>query len=91
RTSSNTSSSSHRGHGALYVNSSEFINHVDKHQISSPVSAQPMGLMDITACDVICRGIPSQAELKLLRRHVRKTASLLGARVNNSIEQSIAV
>ncbi|KAJ2425890.1 hypothetical protein GGF47_002361, partial [Coemansia sp. RSA 2524] len=37
--------------GSLYVSASEFINYVSKDQISGPVSAQPMGAMDITACD----------------------------------------
>ncbi|KAI9505045.1 hypothetical protein BX070DRAFT_233206 [Coemansia spiralis] len=75
--------------GTLYVNASEFINHVSKDQISGPVSARPMGAMDITACDVICRGIPTAEELKLLRRCVRKTATALGIRANRNIEQSI--
>ncbi|KAJ1935686.1 hypothetical protein EC988_008409, partial [Linderina pennispora] len=79
RTNSGSSTSS-RGHGALYVNSSEFINYVEKSQISGPIAAQPMGAMDITACDVICRGVPSSDEIKLLRRRVRQTASVLGAR-----------
>ncbi|KAJ2502574.1 hypothetical protein GGH96_000978 [Coemansia sp. RSA 1972] len=75
--------------GSLYVSASEFINYVSKDQISGPVSAQPMGAMDITACDVICRGIPTADELRLLRRRVRLTASVLGTRANRSIEQSI--
>ncbi|KAJ2878432.1 hypothetical protein FB639_003389 [Coemansia asiatica] len=75
----------------LYVNASEFINYINKDQISGPVAARPMGAMDITACDVICRGIPSAAEIKLLRRYVRKTASALGIRANRNIEMSIAV
>ncbi|KAJ2786371.1 hypothetical protein GGI15_001579 [Coemansia interrupta] len=75
----------------LYVNASEFINYIHKDQISGPVSARPMGAMDITACDVICRGIPSPAEIKLLRRYVRKTATALGIRANRNIEMSIAV
>ncbi|KAJ1899468.1 hypothetical protein LPJ66_002086 [Kickxella alabastrina] len=75
----------------LYINASEFINVISKDQISSPVSARPMGAMDITACDVICRGIPSASELKLLRRYVRKTASALGIRANRNIEQSISL
>ncbi|KAJ1668265.1 hypothetical protein IW140_000431 [Coemansia sp. RSA 1813] len=73
----------------LYVNSSEFVNYVSKDQISGPVRAQPMGTMDITACDVICSGIPSASELKRLRRCVRQTATALGIRVNRNIEQSI--
>ncbi|KAJ2161372.1 hypothetical protein GGF46_001550 [Coemansia sp. RSA 552] len=77
--------------GSLYVNASEFINYVTKEQISGPVSARPMGAMDITACDVICRGIPTETELKLLRQRVRQTASALGTRANRSIEQSISV
>ncbi|KAJ1824767.1 hypothetical protein GGH91_005735 [Coemansia sp. RSA 2671] len=79
------------GGGTLYVNASEFINYVQKDQISGPVAARPMGAMDITACDVICRGIPSIQELKLLRRRVRQTAMALGIRANRNIEQSIAV
>ncbi|KAJ2357183.1 hypothetical protein IWW50_002045 [Coemansia erecta] len=75
--------------GTLYVNASEFINYVSKDQISGPVSAQPMGAMDITACDVICHGIPTADELRLLRRRVRLTASALGTRANRNIEQSI--
>ncbi|KAJ2841927.1 hypothetical protein GGI22_007725, partial [Coemansia erecta] len=71
----------------LYVNSSEFINYVSKDQISGPVRAQPMGPMDITACDVICSGIPSANELKRLRRCVRQTATALGIRANRNIEQ----
>ncbi|KAJ2468183.1 hypothetical protein GGI02_003780 [Coemansia sp. RSA 2322] len=77
--------------GTLYVNASEFINYVNKDQISGPVAARPMGAMDITACDVICRGIPTLAELKLLRRRVRQTAAALGIRANRNIEQSISV
>ncbi|KAJ2550871.1 hypothetical protein EV175_003904 [Coemansia sp. RSA 1933] len=73
----------------LYVNSSEFVNYVTKDQISGPVRAQPMGTMDITACDVICSGIPSASELKRLRRCVRQTATALGIRANRNIEQSI--
>ncbi|KAJ1669120.1 hypothetical protein GGF38_002498 [Coemansia sp. RSA 25] len=79
------------GGGTLYVNASEFINYVNKDQISGPVAARPMGAMDITACDVICRGIPSIQELRLLRRRVRQTAMALGIRANRNIEQSIAV
>ncbi|KAJ2799190.1 hypothetical protein H4R20_004535 [Coemansia guatemalensis] len=74
----------------LYVNASEFINYVSKDQISGPVSARPMGAMDITACDVICRGIPTSDELRLLRRRVRQTATALGTRANRNIEHSIA-
>ncbi|KAJ2711144.1 hypothetical protein H4R19_003390 [Coemansia spiralis] len=74
---------------SLYVNASEFINYVSKDQISGPVAARPMGAMDITACDVICRGIPTAEELRLLRRRVRLTALALGTRANRSIEQSI--
>ncbi|KAJ2779458.1 hypothetical protein H4R18_004009 [Coemansia javaensis] len=73
----------------LYVSASEFVNYVSKDQISGPVSAQPMGPMDITACDVICRGIPTAEELRLLRRRVRLTAMALGIRANRNIEQSI--
>lgn len=75
---------------SLYVNASEFVNYVNKEQISGPVSARPMGAMDITACDVVCRGIPTIEELRLLRRRVRQTASALGIRANRNIEQSIA-
>ncbi|KAI9475180.1 hypothetical protein LPJ55_004117 [Coemansia sp. RSA 990] len=77
--------------GSLYVSASEFINYVSKDQISGPVAARPMGAMDITACDVICRGVPTSEELHLLRRRVRQTASALGTRANRSIEQSILV
>ncbi|KAJ2895674.1 hypothetical protein GGI21_005122, partial [Coemansia aciculifera] len=78
------------GDSTLYVNASEFINYVNKDQISGPVAARPMGAMDVTACDVICRGIPTMQELKLLRRRVRQTAMALGIRANRNIEQSIA-
>ncbi|KAJ2613238.1 hypothetical protein H4S08_002322 [Coemansia sp. RSA 1365] len=83
-----TGSANHNG--CLYVNASEFINYVSKEQISGPVSARPMGAMDITACDVICRGVPTSDELRLLRRRVRQTATALGTRANRNIEQSIA-
>ncbi|KAJ2662435.1 hypothetical protein IWW48_001844 [Coemansia sp. RSA 1200] len=78
-----------RSESILYVNSSEFVNYVSKDQISGPVRAQPMGPMDITACDVICSGVPTAEELKRLRRCVRQTATALGIRANRNIEQSI--
>ncbi|KAJ2771296.1 hypothetical protein IWQ56_001838 [Coemansia nantahalensis] len=78
-----------RKSSCLYVNASEFVNYVSKDQISGPVAARPMGAMDITACDVICSGIPSAEELRLLRRRVRLTALALGTRANRCIEQSI--
>ncbi|KAJ2723438.1 hypothetical protein GGI07_002640 [Coemansia sp. Benny D115] len=74
----------------LYVFSSEFINRIEKKQISGPVAARPMGDVDITSCDVICRGAgPTMDELKKLRRAASRTASFLGIRKNSNIERSI--
>ncbi|KAJ1642108.1 hypothetical protein LPJ64_006017 [Coemansia asiatica] len=76
-----SSASAGKGNGVIYTQASDFVlpEEVRKQQISDPVSARPMGDLDLTANDwVLSSGAPSREELHLLKKHAKQTAHALG-------------
>ncbi|KAJ1878973.1 hypothetical protein H4R99_005636 [Coemansia sp. RSA 1722] len=70
-----------QGKGVIYTQASDFVlpEEVRKQEISGPVSARPMGDLDLTANDwVMSSGAPSREELALIKKHVKQTAHVLG-------------
>ncbi|KAJ2161371.1 hypothetical protein GGF46_001549 [Coemansia sp. RSA 552] len=75
--------SKQRGSGVIYTQASDFVHpeHFDKDAISRPVSARPMGDIDVTANDGVCSSsAPSPQELHALEQHARQTAHALKTR-----------
>ncbi|KAJ2723437.1 hypothetical protein GGI07_002639 [Coemansia sp. Benny D115] len=70
-----------QGNGVIYTMASDFIhpNEVDKNFISGPMSARPMGDIDITANDwILSSSAPSRQEMHILKKHAKETAHALG-------------
>ncbi|KAJ2786370.1 hypothetical protein GGI15_001578 [Coemansia interrupta] len=81
RLGSGSHGQSQDGNGVIYTQASDFVlpEEVDKQMISGPVSARPMGDIDLTANDwVMSSGSPSHKELHLLKKHAKQTAHVLG-------------
>ncbi|KAJ1816589.1 hypothetical protein LPJ56_002308 [Coemansia sp. RSA 2599] len=67
--------------GVIYTQASDFVlpEEVRKQEISGPVTARPMGDVDLTANDwVLSSGAPSREELYRLKKHAKQTAHMLG-------------
>ncbi|KAI7834286.1 hypothetical protein BX661DRAFT_176921 [Kickxella alabastrina] len=67
--------------GVIYTLASDFVhpNMVDKHDITGPLSAKPMGDIDLTANDWVVRnGTPSREDIHLIKKHAKQTAHALG-------------
>ncbi|KAJ2793242.1 hypothetical protein H4R21_005971 [Coemansia helicoidea] len=71
------------GTGVIFTMASDFVHQdtIAKESISPPVSAAPMGPIDVTAiCGLYSNGEPSQAELHTLHKHSKQTARALGVK-----------
>ncbi|KAJ2491998.1 hypothetical protein IWW37_001851 [Coemansia sp. RSA 2050] len=69
------------GYGIIYTQASDFVHpgEIDKEEISRPMSAKPMGVVDFTANDwVYTGGAPSRHELRTIKKHAKQTAHALG-------------
>ncbi|KAJ2862443.1 hypothetical protein GGH94_004269 [Coemansia aciculifera] len=68
------------GCGVIYTQASDFVHpgEIDKEEISRPMSAKPMGVVDVTANDwVYTGGPPSRNELRAIKKHTKQTAHVL--------------
>lgn len=77
--------------GTIYAQASDFVHpkEVDKHNISTPVAARPMGCFDVTASDWACTGgSPSPKELHNLEKHAKETAHALHARPKKMLQEA---
>ncbi|KAJ2711143.1 hypothetical protein H4R19_003389 [Coemansia spiralis] len=75
------------GTGIIFTMASDYVHPdaIPKESISPPVSAAPMGPIDITAVDgAYCSSEPSAAEVHALHKHARQTAHALGTRHRKS-------
>ncbi|KAJ2814303.1 hypothetical protein FBU31_007340 [Coemansia sp. 'formosensis'] len=75
--------------GVIYTHSSDFVHPqaVEKEEISCPVAAKPMPIVDVTANDwVYTGGTPSRNELRAIKKHVKQTARMLGTDSKKIIE-----
>ncbi|KAJ2371360.1 hypothetical protein IW150_004627 [Coemansia sp. RSA 2607] len=91
RLGSRSHGQSQDGNGVIYTQASDFVlpEEVDKQMISGPVSARPMGDIDLTANDwVMSNGSPSHKELHLLKKHARQTAHALGTSSKKILEET---
>ncbi|KAJ2895589.1 hypothetical protein IWW38_002258 [Coemansia aciculifera] len=81
------------GHdGIIYTQASDFVHpaEIDKQRISTPTSAKPMGIVDVTANDwVYTGGEPSREELHTIKKHTRQTAHVLGAGLRKRVSEAL--
>ncbi|KAJ1656941.1 hypothetical protein GGF38_004493 [Coemansia sp. RSA 25] len=78
------------GYGTVYTQASDFVHpgEIDKQAISRPMSAKPMGVVDVTANDwVYTGGAPSREELHAIKKRAKQTAHVLGAGSKKVLEQ----
>ncbi|KAJ2244412.1 hypothetical protein GGI13_006231 [Coemansia sp. RSA 455] len=79
------------GRGVIYTQASDFVHpgEIDKEEISRPMSAKPMGDVDVTANDwVYTGGAPSHDELRAIKKHTKQTAHVLRAGSKKTLEEA---